>query len=53
MAKAAGKVAVEETDKAVKVIVTDAKGEDESYSFPAAHAAERRSTAIASRPARS
>ena len=35
MAKAAGKVAVEETDKALKVIVTDAKGEDESYSFPA------------------
>jgi DNA-directed RNA polymerase subunit beta' len=35
MAKAAGKVAVEETDKAIKVIVTDAKGEDESYSFPA------------------
>ncbi len=35
MAKAAGKVAVEETDKAIKVIVTDAKGEDESYTFPA------------------
>ncbi len=35
MAKAAGKVAVEETDKAIKVIVTDAKGEDESYNFPA------------------
>ncbi len=35
MAKESGKVAVEETDKAVKVIVTDAKGEDESYSFPA------------------
>ncbi len=34
MAKAAGKVAVEETDKAIKVIVTDAKGEDESYTFP-------------------
>jgi len=35
MARADGKVAVEETDKAVKVIVTDSKGEDESYSFPA------------------
>jgi len=35
MAKAAGKAAVEETDKAVKVTVTDAKGEDEAYSFPA------------------
>jgi DNA-directed RNA polymerase subunit beta' len=35
MAREAGKVAVEETDKAVKVIVTDSKGEDESYSFPA------------------
>jgi DNA-directed RNA polymerase subunit beta' len=35
MAKAAGKVAVEESDKAVKVIVTDSKGEDESYAFPA------------------
>jgi DNA-directed RNA polymerase subunit beta' len=34
MAKDAGKVAVEETDKAIKVIVTDAKGEDESYTFP-------------------
>jgi DNA-directed RNA polymerase subunit beta' len=34
MAKAAGKVVVEETDKAIKVIVTDAKGEDESYTFP-------------------
>ncbi len=35
MARAAGKVAVEESDKAVKVIVTDSKGEDESYTFPA------------------
>jgi DNA-directed RNA polymerase subunit beta' len=35
MARESGKVAVEETDKAVKVIITDAKGEDESYSFPA------------------
>src|SRR5207248_9984439 len=35
MAKADGKVAVKESDKAIKVIVTDAKGEDESYTFPA------------------
>ena len=35
MAKDAGKVAVEETDKAVKLTITDAKGEDEPYSFPA------------------
>ncbi len=35
MAKESGKVAVEETDKAVKLIITDAKGEDEPYSFPA------------------
>ena len=35
MAKVAGKVAVEESDKAVKVILTDAKGEDEAYTFPA------------------
>jgi DNA-directed RNA polymerase subunit beta' len=35
MARADGKVTVEESDKAVKVIVTDSKGEDESYSFPA------------------
>jgi DNA-directed RNA polymerase subunit beta' len=34
MATVAGKVAVEESDKAVKVIVTDSKGEDESYTFP-------------------
>ena len=34
MAKVAGKVAVEESPKAVKVIVTDSKGEDESYTFP-------------------
>jgi DNA-directed RNA polymerase subunit beta' len=34
MATVAGKVAVEESDKAAKVIVTDAKGEDESYTFP-------------------
>jgi DNA-directed RNA polymerase subunit beta' len=35
MAKAAGKVSVEESEKAVKVIVTDSKGEDETYTFPA------------------
>jgi DNA-directed RNA polymerase subunit beta' len=35
IAKVAGKVAVEESDKAVKVIVTDSKGEDEAYTFPA------------------
>jgi DNA-directed RNA polymerase subunit beta' len=35
MAKAAGKVSVEESEKAVKVIVTDSKGEDEAYTFPA------------------
>jgi DNA-directed RNA polymerase subunit beta' len=34
MATVAGKVAVEPSDKAVKVIVTDSKGEDESYTFP-------------------
>jgi DNA-directed RNA polymerase subunit beta' len=30
----AGKVSVEESDKAVKVIVTDEKGEDQSFNFP-------------------
>jgi DNA-directed RNA polymerase subunit beta' len=30
----AGKVTVEESDKAVKVIVTDEKGEDHSFNFP-------------------
>jgi DNA-directed RNA polymerase subunit beta' len=35
MAKVGGKVAVDESDKAAKVIVTDSKGEDESYTFPA------------------
>jgi DNA-directed RNA polymerase subunit beta' len=34
MAKSAGKVTLEESDKAIKLIITDAKGEDESYSFP-------------------
>jgi DNA-directed RNA polymerase subunit beta' len=35
MAEAAGKVAVEETDKAVKVIITESSGEEHSHSFPA------------------
>ncbi len=35
IARVAGKVSVEESDKAVKVIVTDSKGEDEAYTFPA------------------
>jgi DNA-directed RNA polymerase subunit beta' len=35
MARVDGKVAVEESDKAAKVIITDSKGEDESYTFPA------------------
>ncbi|MEX2108762.1 MAG: DNA-directed RNA polymerase subunit beta', partial [Solirubrobacterales bacterium] len=34
MAEAAGKVSVEETDKAVKVIVIDSGGEEFAYSFP-------------------
>jgi DNA-directed RNA polymerase subunit beta' len=34
MAEAAGKVAVEETDKALKVIVIESSGEEHSYSFP-------------------
>jgi DNA-directed RNA polymerase subunit beta' len=35
MAEVAGKVSVEESEKALKVIITDEKGEDTSYSFPA------------------
>jgi DNA-directed RNA polymerase subunit beta' len=35
MAEVAGKVSVEETDKAIKVTVTDSAGEETSYSFPA------------------
>jgi DNA-directed RNA polymerase subunit beta' len=35
LAESAGKVAVEETDKAVKVTITDADGEETSHSFPA------------------
>ncbi|HEY2716967.1 MAG TPA: DNA-directed RNA polymerase subunit beta', partial [Solirubrobacterales bacterium] len=34
MAEAAGKVGIEETDKALKVIVTESSGEETSYSFP-------------------
>jgi DNA-directed RNA polymerase subunit beta' len=34
MAEAAGKVSIEETDKALKVIVTESSGEETSYSFP-------------------
>jgi DNA-directed RNA polymerase subunit beta' len=34
MAEAAGKASIEETDKALKVIVTEADGEEHSYSFP-------------------
>ena len=35
MAEVDGKVSVEETDKAVRVTVTDAQGEEFAYSFPA------------------
>ena len=34
MAEAAGKVSIEETDKALKVVVTESSGEEQSYSFP-------------------
>ena len=34
MAEAAGKVSVEETDKALKLIVTESSGEEHAYSFP-------------------
>ncbi|HEX5374624.1 MAG TPA: DNA-directed RNA polymerase subunit beta', partial [Solirubrobacterales bacterium] len=34
MAEVAGKVSVEETDKALKVIVTESSGEEHAYSFP-------------------
>jgi DNA-directed RNA polymerase subunit beta' len=34
MAEAAGKASIEETDKALKVIVTESSGEETSYSFP-------------------
>ena len=52
MAEAAGKVAVEETDKALKVIVTDSKGEEHAYTLPGPDAPARR-TARRSRPASS
>jgi DNA-directed RNA polymerase subunit beta' len=35
MAEVSGKVSVEETDKAVKLTITDDKGEEHPYSFPA------------------
>jgi DNA-directed RNA polymerase subunit beta' len=35
MAEVAGKVATEETDKSVKVTITDEKGEEHAHSFPA------------------
>ena len=35
MAEAAGKVAVDETDKALKVTMIEPSGEEHSYSFPA------------------
>ena len=34
IAEVAGKVSVEETDKAVKLTITDDKGEEHAYSFP-------------------
>ncbi len=34
MAEVDGKVAVEETEKTARVVVTDSKGEDHAYSFP-------------------
>ncbi|MGN6254590.1 MAG: DNA-directed RNA polymerase subunit beta', partial [Solirubrobacterales bacterium] len=34
MAEAAGKASIEETDKALKVIVTESSGEEHAYSFP-------------------
>jgi DNA-directed RNA polymerase subunit beta' len=34
MAEVAGKASLEETDKAVKLVLTDDKGEEHSYSFP-------------------
>jgi DNA-directed RNA polymerase subunit beta' len=35
MAAVAGRVAVEESEKAIKVTVTDSKGEEHAYTFPA------------------
>ena len=37
IAEVAGKVSVEETDKAVKVTITDDKGEEHAYSLPRPH----------------
>jgi DNA-directed RNA polymerase subunit beta' len=34
MSEVAGRVSVEETEKTLRVIVTDAKGEDQAYTFP-------------------
>jgi DNA-directed RNA polymerase subunit beta' len=34
IAEVAGKVSIEETDKAIKVTITDDKGEENDYSFP-------------------
>jgi len=34
LAEEGGKVQVEETDKGIKVVVTDSQGEDHAYSFP-------------------
>jgi DNA-directed RNA polymerase subunit beta' len=34
MAEVAGRVSIEEAEKSLKAIVTDEKGEDQSYSFP-------------------
>jgi DNA-directed RNA polymerase subunit beta' len=34
MAEADGKISVEETEKTVRIIVTDSKGEDHTYTFP-------------------
>ena len=51
MAEVAGKVSIEETDKALRVIVTDEKGEDHAYSFPPRTQLNVSSTAIGSRPA--
>ncbi len=42
IAEVAGKVSVEETDKAVKLTITDDKGEEHAYSFPAADQHPRR-----------
>ena len=59
IAEVAGKVSVEETDKAVKVTITDDKGEEHDYSLPRPHQpatsrpARRSSPACSSTRARS